>query len=226
MTYPIAGGRLTCGYGVAGPWAAGYHPGRDYYAHWNPVMATADAEVQSVGWSWVYGPDYGLLVVLQTGSVRHLYAHLSEERVRVGQRVARGQVLGTSGVSGRATGPHLHYEERVYRYGYWDHRRPQFDVAAAPIPVMDASKLERAARHRDSYSLVSLFKTELIDALHDNGRRVADMDGGDKFGAGARENTHRLQRLWYPAGDFRDGVPGHRLTKRLGNRRDAWRTVQ
>jgi murein DD-endopeptidase MepM/ murein hydrolase activator NlpD len=224
VTYPISGGALTCAYGVRGPWAAGYHPGRDYRARTpQPVLATADAVVQAVGWTWFYGPDYGLLVVLQTGNVRHLYAHLSREMVTLGERVMRGDRIGTSGNTGRTSGPHLHYEERVYRYGYWDHRRPQFDLQA--LPTMDVSKLRHAATTPDRYSGVSLYKRELIDALKDNGRRVALMGPGDEFGGAAAENTHRLQRLWYPRDDFRAGVPGGRLVKRLGNRRDAWRTV-
>lgn len=223
---PTESGSVTCGYGVRGPWAAGYHPGIDYRAHTDPIRAVRDGVVQNAGWSWFYGPDYGLLLVVQSGSVRSLYAHCSAIHVRVGQRVAAGQLVATSGNTGRTTGPHLHYEERVADYGYWDHRRPQFPYLPASKPVIDLSKLAYAARHAGRYSRVGLFKAELADALRDNGRRVADMTiGSDTFGAGARENTLRLQRLWYPQRDWQPGIPGGRLTKRLGNRRDRFTTV-
>jgi murein DD-endopeptidase MepM/ murein hydrolase activator NlpD len=46
--------------------------------------------------------------------VMTLYGHLSEIAVYPGQHVIRGQVIGYVGESGRATGPHLHYEVRVH----------------------------------------------------------------------------------------------------------------
>ena len=49
------------------------------------------------------------------GSVLTVYAHLSEIRVRAGDGVAGRQVVGLSGMTGSATGPHLHFE--VWRWG-------------------------------------------------------------------------------------------------------------
>ncbi|GAB4412432.1 MAG: hypothetical protein OHK0021_20820 [Bryobacter sp.] len=57
---------------------------------------------------------YGNLVVLDHGNgIETYYAHLSIYRVFPGQRIARGEVLGLSGMTGRATSPHLHYEVRI-----------------------------------------------------------------------------------------------------------------
>ena len=62
---------------------------------------------------WAHG--YGNLVVITHGyGLSTKYGHCSEILVREGQRVKRGQVIATVGSTGRASGPHLHYEVLVY----------------------------------------------------------------------------------------------------------------
>jgi murein DD-endopeptidase MepM/ murein hydrolase activator NlpD len=57
---------------------------------------------------------FGRIVAIQHGKhMSSLYAHFEELSVTVGQLVDRGTVLGVVGSSGRATGPHLHFEVRV-----------------------------------------------------------------------------------------------------------------
>jgi len=54
---------------------------------------------------------YGLTVVVDHGGgIATRYAHLSEVNVKVGDTVQAGQDIARSGASGRATGPHLHFE--------------------------------------------------------------------------------------------------------------------
>ena len=75
-----------------------------------PLYATADGVVTHSGWA----SGYGRLVKIQHDfGVETRYAHMSKLRVKVGQRVSRGQLIGDMGASGRVTGVHLHYEVRV-----------------------------------------------------------------------------------------------------------------
>jgi murein DD-endopeptidase MepM/ murein hydrolase activator NlpD len=86
------------------------HKGVDYAApKGTPVKATGDGRVVFRG---VKG-GYGNTVVVQHGSTYStLYAHLSgfARSVNVGTRIRQGQTIGYLGMTGLATGPHLHYE--------------------------------------------------------------------------------------------------------------------
>ena len=53
------------------------------------------------------------VVIDHGGAVQSMYFHLEEIKVRQGEDVARGQVIGLVGATGRATGPHLHFGMRV-----------------------------------------------------------------------------------------------------------------
>lgn len=220
MTAPIRGAACTCQFGVRGPWAAGYHTGRDYRARTRlPVVATRGGTVVYAGWWDHYGPDYGLHVVIQTGGVQHLYAHLSSARVRKGQVVREGQQIGVSGATGRTFGPHLHYEERTAPYRYRNHRRPQFDVTTA-IPAVSAQLVTAVMRRRARVAHGALIKRELADVV---GRGTMNLTN-DVLGFGTRVQVRKLQRRWYPK-ERPSGILGRRALTRLGNRRSRWRTT-
>ena len=89
------------------------HRGVDYAAATGtPIRAAGDGKVIFRGTKG----GYGKTVVLQHGSkYTTLYAHMSKYvgKVRNGSRVKQGQIIGYVGMSGLATGPHLHYEFRV-----------------------------------------------------------------------------------------------------------------
>jgi hypothetical protein len=89
-----------------------FHSGLDIDAPWGtPVRASADGAVLDAN----MGAGYGREVVLNHGhDVLTVYGHLSSTAVVPGQHVTRGQVIGYVGQTGRATGPHLHYEVRVH----------------------------------------------------------------------------------------------------------------
>lgn len=89
-----------------------FHSGVDISADYGAeVRASADGIV--VGTDRTVG--YGRVVVIDHGAgLTTWYAHLSAFRVYAGQSVQRGEVIGYVGTSGRSTGPHLHYEVRLY----------------------------------------------------------------------------------------------------------------
>jgi murein DD-endopeptidase MepM/ murein hydrolase activator NlpD len=89
-----------------------FHSGIDIDAPYGtPVRATADGNVASAGNESGYGRE----ITLNHGhDIETLYGHLSSIAVFPGQHVVEGQIIGYVGQSGRATGPHLHYEVRVH----------------------------------------------------------------------------------------------------------------
>jgi murein DD-endopeptidase MepM/ murein hydrolase activator NlpD len=89
-----------------------FHSGIDIEAaSGTPVRAAADGDVEDAS----MGAGYGREVVLNHGhDVVTVYAHLSSVVAMPGQHVTQGQVIGYVGQTGRATGPHLHYEVRVH----------------------------------------------------------------------------------------------------------------
>jgi murein DD-endopeptidase MepM/ murein hydrolase activator NlpD len=89
-----------------------FHSGLDIEApDGTPVRAAADGNVTDAAMNAGYGRE----IILDHGhDVLTVYGHLSAMAVVPGQHVIRGQVIGYVGHSGRATGPHLHYEVRVH----------------------------------------------------------------------------------------------------------------
>ena len=75
-----------------------------------PIGASADGIVIYSGWYGGYG---NVVIVDHGGGLSTLYAHCSVIYAANGQRVQRGQVIGLVGMTGWATGPHLHFEIRV-----------------------------------------------------------------------------------------------------------------
>lgn len=104
-------GWLSAGFGQrADPFTGdpAYHPGLDISTdRGNAVVATASGVVESAAWSGNYG---NLLVVDHGLGIKTRYGHLSAFNVKAGDPVGRGAVIGYVGATGRATGPHLHYE--------------------------------------------------------------------------------------------------------------------
>lgn len=111
--WPVLG-RITDGFGERldpfsgeGAFHTGVDVGADYGA---PVHVTADGMVLDAG----QHSGYGRVVIVDHGfGITTWYAHLSSYAVVPGTRVKRGEVIGYAGISGRSTGPHVHYEVRM-----------------------------------------------------------------------------------------------------------------
>ncbi|MEQ3626724.1 MAG: M23 family metallopeptidase [Celeribacter sp.] len=100
--------RYTSGYG---PRWGRMHEGTDFAgAHGTPIHSTGDGVVVFAGRQSGYG---NLVKIQHEFGIETRYAHMSKIRVKVGQRVSRGDQIGDMGNTGRSTGTHLHYEVRV-----------------------------------------------------------------------------------------------------------------
>lgn len=76
-----------------------------------PIYATGDGVVSVAGRNPEGYSGYGVVVEIDHGfGFRTLYAHMSTTMVKSGQKVKRGEQIGTVGSSGMSTGAHLHYE--------------------------------------------------------------------------------------------------------------------
>jgi murein DD-endopeptidase MepM/ murein hydrolase activator NlpD len=95
------------------------------------VRVTAPGVVEVAGWT---SQGYGLHLVIDHGyGYKTLYGHLSQLRVKAGQVVSSGDLIGLVGSTGNSTGPHLHYEVRlgntpINPSGFLARERPKFDT--------------------------------------------------------------------------------------------------
>lgn len=107
MRWPVSG-PVTSGFGRR--WGR-MHEGIDIAVpSGTPVAAAAPGRVIYAGWMEGYG---NIVVIDHGGGVSTAYAHNSALAVVVGQTVATGTVIASSGSTGHSTGPHVHFEVRV-----------------------------------------------------------------------------------------------------------------
>jgi len=113
---PIEFSRVSSGFGsrrhpIFNTWRS--HNGVDYAAPTGtPIRTTGDGTIQFLGRQGGYG---NVIIVRHSGQYSTLYAHLSgfAKGLRTGMRVSQSQLIGYVGMTGWATGPHLHYEFRI-----------------------------------------------------------------------------------------------------------------
>jgi murein DD-endopeptidase MepM/ murein hydrolase activator NlpD len=115
-----------------------FHAGLDIASHYgDQVRATAEGVIEEVD----QRAGYGRLIVIDHGfGVTTWYGHLSGFNVQGGMHVKAGDIIGYEGNSGRSTGPHVHYEVRIYNtpvnpWRYLRNISPNATVAATTAPV-------------------------------------------------------------------------------------------
>ena len=126
------------------------HRGIDYVAkRGTPIMASGDGKVIKAA----YNRFNGNYVFIQHGSKYVTkYLHLNKRKVKVGQRVKQGQIIGTMGATGRVTGTHLHYEFLVNGV----HRNPRTVTLPESKPI--------AKKQRRQYQLHAAKIQEKLEA--------------------------------------------------------------
>jgi murein DD-endopeptidase MepM/ murein hydrolase activator NlpD len=114
MKTPVDGARISSTFGAREHPILGYtrmHKGIDFAVpKGTPVMAAGNGTVTFAGVQNGFG---NIIVISHGNGYQTAYAHLSKFMAREGSRVRQGQVVAYSGMTGLATGPHLHYEIRV-----------------------------------------------------------------------------------------------------------------
>lgn len=141
LRYPLEFTRISSSFGrrmhpIHRNWRN--HNGTDFAAPTGtPVMASSDGRVSFVG----NQRGYGNTVILQhRDQYSTLYAHLNgfASGLASGQRVRQGQIIGYVGMTGWATGPHLHYEIRINNVPHDPMR-----IALPQLQPLDAQALHR-----------------------------------------------------------------------------------
>ena len=85
------------------------HTGVDLKAKYTQLKAAKDGKVSFAGYMGAYGK---IIIIKHSDGYETRSAHLNDIYVKTGQSVSQGQVIGKTGMSGRVTGPHLHFEIR------------------------------------------------------------------------------------------------------------------
>ena len=131
------------------------HQGVDYAAPTGtPIHAAGDGVIKFKGWMNGYG---NFVIVQHNGSISTAYGHMSKfANEKVGQHVGQGEVIGYVGMTGLATGPHLHYEFRVNNV----QRDPQKVTLPKPEPLPGA----QFARFKSQVVQPQLARLKTLDA--------------------------------------------------------------
>ena len=124
------------------------HNGTDYAASTGtPIYAASDGVVRMAKYNGGYG---NVVYIDHSNGIQTRYAHMHSLSVKRGQKVSKGQIIGTVGSTGASTGPHLHYE-------YWVNSNAK-DSLEISLPLSDSLK-------GNDLKEFNIFKSNMIAAL-------------------------------------------------------------
>ncbi len=146
LNSPVEFSRITSGFAmrfdpILKTWKQ--HHGVDYGAPiGTAVRAVGDGTVEFAGQQNGYG---NVIILKHPNHMETVYAHLSRIDVKVGQSIAQSQFIGAVGMTGWATGPHLHFEYRVNG----EYTDPAIiarqDIGVAPIAAASRPAFDKLA---------------------------------------------------------------------------------
>ncbi len=146
---PVDGARLTSGFGMRMHPILGFtrmHKGVDFgVPTGTPIYAAGDGVIEFAGWAGGYGR---FVKIRHNQHTETAYGHMSRIAATVGEQVHQGEIIGYVGMTGDATGPHLHYE--VVRDG------AQVNPITVTVPIntglegKDLAAFLRTAQERES----------------------------------------------------------------------------
>ncbi|MDN5639923.1 MAG: peptidoglycan DD-metalloendopeptidase family protein [Actinomycetia bacterium] len=216
MVLPVGDARVSQDFGQNGTQfnlASGGHTGRDYAVPTGTqVHAALDGTVVWADWAnnlpggdtaaawanrWYLHPSFGgIVVVIDHGDFLTVYAHLNETSLNRGDTVATGQVIGLSGATGAATGPHLHWEVLPKPYawgnGYYGRVNPTaFRDAYNSAHQRIASAAAVVAADNEEADLANRVD-ELLSIVKETKRRVDIIWGGvfTEFSYSGKQGTN------------------------------------
>ena len=136
------------------------HRGVDYAARsGTPIMSAGDGRVSHAG--WING--YGRTIIVDHGrGYTTLYGHMSKlGKYRTGSRVRQGDIIGYVGMTGLASGPHLHYEFRVKGV----HKNPLTVTMPKPEPLPKSELARFTAQNSPMMAQLALLSADKPLAL-------------------------------------------------------------
>ncbi len=184
LTFPVSGNKAKAGsfWGAARDGGKRKHEGVDIFApKGTPVIASADGIITSVKEGGIGGKTVWLRP--SDRNISLYYAHLDEQSVQAGQRVKKGDLIGTVGNTGnaRTTPPHLHFG--VYGYGGATDPWPFVNKtvkqpAAVPKKKLD-QYLQLTKAHKTLNGVAIKSKTIMIPLAVNAKGYVAELPGGE-----------------------------------------------
>lgn len=148
------------------------HHGTDFGARkGTPLLAVYDGTVSYAGWMGGYGK---VVKIRHPRGYESLYAHQSRLKVRRGQRVKKGQIIGYVGNTGRSTGPHLHFG--LKKSGKWVNPMRHLQRASLNKEKFNKIVIKDAKSHKEN--LIKLIDEKTASYVWDDMQSKSTRIGG------------------------------------------------